>query len=196
MAGKFRGDTFKFPDEELLKLRDEWQTRDDGYSPKIKPRQEANKLYYEGKQRQNGMNSKLVTSNLIFEAEETFIPQALSQNPEPVVWSDNTDEGKQASNEIKTMLQYHADTLCLRKKLGVMIRHWSIYFIGVLKYGWDDKIKDITTEIRKPQNFIFDPDGYVDEYGNYVRYILSSYQNVFLKGKSFTPYYNNSNQRL
>ncbi len=168
-------------DEELLKLRDEWQTRDDSYSPKIKPRQEANKLYYEGKQRQNGMNSKLVTSNLIFEAEETFIPQALSQNPEPVVWSDNTPEGKQASNEIKTMLQYHADTLCLRKKLGVMVRHWSIYFIGVLKYGWDDKIEDITTEIRKPQNFIFDPDGYVDEYGNYVGAFLGEKINTTAK---------------
>ena len=155
-------------DEELLKLKTEWEQRDSTYSPKIKPRQEANKIYYQGKQRQNGMvGDRVVSSNLIFEAEETFIPQALSQNPEPVVWSDNTEEGKSASNQIKTMLQYHADVLCLRKKLGVMVRHWSIYFTGVLKYGWDDKLNDITTEIRKPQNFMFDPDGYIDEYGNY-----------------------------
>ncbi len=164
-------DTLALPmeDEELLELRDEWQSKHDGYFPKIKPRQEKNKVYYTGRQRASGLNADaVVPSNLIFEAEETFIPQALSKNPEPVVWSDDTPEGKAASNDIKTMLQYHADTLCLRKKLGVMVRHWSIYFVGVIKHGWDPKTNDIKSEIRKPQNFIWDPDAYIDEYGNYV----------------------------
>ncbi len=156
-------------DEELLELRDEWEGKDSQYTPKVKPRQDKNKLYYTGRQKANGTDSDtVVPTNLIFEAEETFIPQALSKNPEPVVWSDNTDEGKSASNDVKTMLQYHADVLCLRKKLGMLVRHWSIYFIGVLKHGWDEKINDIITEVRKPQNFILDPDGYVDEYGNFA----------------------------
>lgn len=153
---------------ELLELKREWGGKSAGYDPKIKPRQEKNKLYYSGRQRNKmGEVDKVISSNLIFEAEETFIPQALSQNPEPVVWSDNSNEGKGASNDMKTMLQYHADVLCLRKKLGVMLRHWSVYFIGVVKHGWDEKSNDISTEIRKPQNFILDPDGYIDEYGNY-----------------------------
>lgn len=156
-------------DEELLRLRDSYESKHDGYYPKIKPRQDKNKLYYVGKQRADGSQvDRVVPSNLIFEAEETFIPQALSKNPEPVVWSDNTTEGKDESNNIKTMLQYHADILCLRRKLGVMVRHWSIYFIAVLKHGWDEKVQDIKCEIRKPQNMILDPDGYVDEYGNFV----------------------------
>lgn len=156
-------------DSELLKLRDEWETKNKGYLPKIEARQKQNKVYYEGTQIQSGLQSqKGISSNLIFEAEETFIPQALSKNPEPVVWSDNTEEGKEASNMIKTMLQHKADTLCLRKKLGVMLRQWSIYFTGVMKYGWDEKIKDITIQVRKPQNFVFDPDAYIDEFGNYI----------------------------
>lgn len=156
-------------DTELLELRDEWEGLSNAYAPRVKARQEKNRLYYTGKQRSvNSQNDKVIASNLMFEAEETFIPQALSENPEPVVWSDNTDEGKQASSELKTMLQYHADVLCLRKKLGIMVRHWSIYFIGILKHGWDEKVSDIKTELRKPQNFILDPDGYVDEYGNFV----------------------------
>lgn len=160
-------------DADLLKLKDEYETKDNGYSPKIKPRQDANKVYYQGRQRASGLQSnKVVPSNLIFEAEETFIPQALSKNPEPVVWSDNTDEGKEGSNEIKTMLQYHADILCLRKKLGIMVRHWSIYFVGIAKHGWDSEIRDIKTELRNPQNFVFDPDGYIDEYGNYIGQFL------------------------
>lgn len=156
-------------DEELKDLATKWEGISAEYTPKITPRQQKNKLYYTGRQRNaSGQTDKIVSSNLIFEAEETFIPQALSKNPEPVVWSDNTDEGKEASNDVKTMIQYHADVLCLRKKLGVMVRHWSIYFIGVVKHGWDSKVKDIKTEIRKPQNFVLDPNGYIDEYGNYI----------------------------
>lgn len=156
-------------DKELLDLKDKWLTKSNPYIAKIRPRQEQNKLYYVGKQKNKaGIDGGVVSSNIIFEAEETFIPQALSKNPEPVVWSDNTTEGKKASDSIKTMLQYHADVLCLRKKLGVMLRHWSIYFTGVVKHGYDTELNDITTEIRKPQNFILDPDGYIDEYGNYV----------------------------
>lgn len=157
-------------DEELLALKEEWEGKHNGYYPKIKPRQDKNKTYYVGKQRNpvGTQDERVVPSNLIFEAEETFIPQALSQNPEPVVFSDNTEEGKDASNALKTMLQYHADVLCLRKKLGVMVRHWSIYFLAVVKHGWDEKLKDIKLEIRKPQNLVLDPDGYIDEYGNYI----------------------------
>ncbi len=155
-------------DTELLELKREWQSKNDGYYPKIKVRQDNNKLYYLGHQNMSaGQGNKVVASNLLFEAEETFIPQALSKNPEPVVWSDNTEEGKQASTQIKTMLQYHADVLCLRKKLAVMLRQWSIYFVGVIKHGWDEKTNDIITDLRKPQNFIWDPDGYVDEMGAY-----------------------------
>src|SRR5262249_1911567 len=77
------------------------------------------------------------------------------------------DEGKTASNDLKTMLQFHADVFALRRKLAIMVRHWSIYFTAVIKYGWDTKANDIKLEIRKPQNFIFDPSGYVDEFGDF-----------------------------
>jgi hypothetical protein len=156
-------------DEELLDLRDEWEGMDAGYSPKIKVRQKQNKVYYIGGQRSGtGDSNKIISSNYLFSSTETFIPQALSNNPEPVVFSDNTDEGKAAANDLKTMLQYHADKTALRRKLGVMVRQWGVYFIGVLKYGWDEKKSEIKIELRKPQNFVFDPDSYVDEFGNYI----------------------------
>lgn len=171
VVGDFE-DVLELPmtDTELLELRDGWIGKSNGYTPKIETRQKLNKLYYQGKQLQGlgSTNEKVVSSNLIFEAEETFIPQSLSKNPEPVVWSDNTDEGKAESNDVKTMLQYHSDVLCLRKTLGIMVRHWSIYFLGVVKHGWDKKSSDISLDVRKPENFILDPDGYIDVHGNYV----------------------------
>lgn len=162
-------------DEELLKLRDEWESKSNSYYPKIKQRQQRNKTYLKGKQRNfTAQEDRVIAKNLLFEATATFVPAALAENPEPVVFSDNTDEGKAASNDLKTMLQFHAKTLGLRQKLGVMVWQWSEYFIGALKHGWEpneneegEDMGDITTELRKPQNLVLDPDGYVDEFGDF-----------------------------
>lgn len=151
-------------DEELLALARNWEQTYAPYEGKIKIRQERNKAFYAGTQ--NSVNNPVpIASNIIFESEETFIPQALAKNPEPVVWSDNSQEGKDESNDIKTMLQYHADVLCLNRTLGIMLRDWSVYFVGIVKHGWDKKAQDITLERRNPQNFIFDVNGYVDVKG-------------------------------
>lgn len=158
-------------DEELLSLRDQYESKHQGYFPKIAPRIEKNKKYYRGGE----------SSNLIFEAQETFIPQALAKNPEPVVWSDNTPEGQEASNQIKAMLQYKADTKGLRKKLAISLRHWSVAFIAVLKHGWSEKDKDFTTQVRNPKNFVWDPDAYIDETGRYIGEFLGERVSITAK---------------
>lgn len=163
--------TLKLSDAELLRLANQAETKYRPYEAKIKIRQQANKTYYLGRQKEGSSfvttDGQPISANLIFEAEETFLPAALSKNPEPVVWADNSPEGNKLSTDVKTMLQYHADTLVLRRKLTLMTRHWSIYFIGVIKHGWDATIKEITSDVRDPQNFIFDPDGFVDCFGDY-----------------------------
>lgn len=156
--------TLDMSDDECIELGDSWERKYASYEGKINTKQERNKSYYLGNQGNTGIP---VASNIIFESQETFIPQALAKNPEPVVWSDNSPEGKEESNDIKTMLQYHADVLCLNRTLGVTLRHWSIYYIGVVKHGWDKKTNDITLENRNPKNFILDPDGYIDVKGIY-----------------------------
>lgn len=167
-------------DEELLQLKQEWENKSNGYYPKIKARQNRNKLYLKGRQRNfTSDEDRVVPKNLLFEATATFVPASLAENPEPVVFSDNTDEGKAASNDLKTMLQYHADILGMRQKLGIMVWQWSEYFIGAVKHGWQPQIDpitsedkgDITTELRKPQNLVLDPDGYVDEFGDFHGWI-------------------------
>ncbi len=163
--------TLKLDDEQLLLLARKWEDDYKGYEGKIKPRQDANKAYYLGKQEQGSSiasdNVPAIASNLLFEAEETFLPAALSKNPEPVVWTDNTGEGTKLSSDVKTMLQYHADTLVLRRKLARSVRHWSIYFIGALKHGWDSTINDISLDVVLPTNFVFDREGSIDCYGSY-----------------------------
>lgn len=158
-------------DEELIALKKSYEERYTAYEGKIKGRQDQNKKYLLGTQKQTGTNIKVVPSNLLFEATATFVPQALAKNPEPVVFSDNTEEGKMASNDAKTVLQFLAMTLGLRKKLGLMVWHWGIYFTAVIKYGWDSETSQIKCEVRKPKNFLLDPDGYVDEFGDFCGWL-------------------------
>lgn len=167
--------TLKLDDEELLLLAGLTESRYAGYEGRIKPRQQAMKAYYLGRQSEGSASATdggPIAANLIFEAEETFLPAALSKNPEPVVWSDNTTEGEDQASDIKTMLQYHADVLVLRRKLNRMTRQWSVNFLGILKHGWDTQINDILTETRDAKNFIFDPDGHIDELGDYQGSLL------------------------
>lgn len=154
-------------DEELKDLKRGYESKYAPYEGKLAPRQKQNASYLKGTQRISALNLKTVPSNLLFEATATFVPQALAKNPEPVVFSDNTEEGKKASNDVKTVLQFLAMTLGLRKKLGLMVWHWGIYFTAVMKYGWDEKTNQISCQVRKPQNFLLDPDGYVDEFGDF-----------------------------
>ena len=154
-------------DDELLRLAKEWEQNHKTYYPKIETRSKRNETYLLGEEYKEG-TEKRVSSNLIFEAQQTFKSQALAKNPEPVVWSDNTTEGQTASNQIKAMLQYKADTMVLRKKLGVALDQWSINFIGIIKHGWDKKAKDFKSETRNPKNFVWcDPNAYIDETGRY-----------------------------
>lgn len=165
--------TLDMKDEELLLLKTEWEKEYAPYGAKIKKIAEKNKESYLGK-RANGQwisGEDTIAANLQFEAEETFLPAALAKNPEPVVYADNTEEGNAVSGAVKTMLQYHTVVTALRRKLKRVVRQWSINHLGVLKHGWDDKIKDISTEKRKIQDFIFDKDGYVDEFGHFVGYL-------------------------
>lgn len=156
-------------DEELLNLRKNWEEENSSYDAKIEQRAKRNKQYLYGLQKGDLSQEHIpVASNILFESQEVFIPQALAKNPEPVVYSDNTPEGKRESSDLKTMLQYHTIELSLKRKLQIMVRHWSVNFIGIIKHGWNEETGDITSEVRKPKNFILDKDGYVDEYGRFV----------------------------
>lgn len=161
-------------DAELIALKTEWELRYAPHEAKMKRIFERNKESYIGK-RPNGQwltdYDLPIAANLQFEAEETFLAAALSKNPEPVVYSDDTPEGTAIARAVRVMLQYHADELVLRRKFALMVRQWSIYHLGVLKHGWDAKVNDVTVQNRKVQNFVFDPNGYVDAYGDFVGYL-------------------------
>lgn len=157
-------------DEELLKLRDQYEKEYAPYEGKLKPRVAKIRESYQGK-RPSGQylvdTEVPLAANLQFEATETFLAAALSKNPAPVVWADNTPEGNAIANSVKTMLQFHADQLVLRRKLSIMVRQWAMDLLGVLKPGWNAKLDDVAIDNTKVRDYVFDPDGYVDAYGDF-----------------------------
>jgi hypothetical protein len=164
-------------DAELLKIRDDLEKKYAPHEAKMKTIWQRNMESYLGKKKDGQWLNPTgpLAANLQFEAEETFLAAALSKNPEPVVWGDNSPEGNEIAKSVKTMLQFHADQLVLRRKLTLTVRQWSIYHLGVLKYGWkkvDDQLNgsdigDVEITNRKIQNFVFDPEGHVDAYGDF-----------------------------
>lgn len=170
---KYDALTLDMDDKELLSLRDEWEKKYATYESRHQKIVARNRESYLGK-KANGQwlaGDDNISANLQFEAEETFLAAALAKNPEPVVFADNTPEGNAVSTSVKTMLAFHTDQLVLRRKLAVMVRQWSINHLGVLKIGWNTALNDVSLDNRKIQDFIFDPNGYVDAYGDFSSYL-------------------------
>lgn len=160
----------KMSDEELLKLRDDFEKKYAPYEGKLKPRVDKIRESYLGKRASGAylVDSEVpLAANLQFEATETYLATALAKNPEPVVYTDNTKEGNAIATSVKTMLQFHSDQLCLRRKLALMVRQHAMDLLGVLKPGWNARVNDVTIDNRKVRDFVFDPDGYVDAYGDF-----------------------------
>lgn len=163
--------SLKLDDSRLIKLSDDVTNRYASYEGKIKVRQQDALKYYEGLQREGtplSTNEKPIAANLIFQSVETFLAAALSRNPEPVVYSDNTPQGNELSTTVKTMLQFHAEVLVMRRKLKLLTRKWMVDLLGVLKVGWDSKIGDVSLEVEDAKRFVFDPDGYIDAHGDFI----------------------------
>ncbi len=181
-------------DEELLSIAESIENKYKAYEGKIKSRQEFNLKYYLGLQKDSSQvyaQGQSISANLIFESEEIFLAAALAKNPEPVVYCDNTDEGNKVSNEIKTMLQYHAESQNLRAKLTLATRNWTLDFLSCIKTGWDS-MGDIKLEVRDVKKMVFDPEGYVDSNGDFIGILgeklnstASSLVEMFPKHKDF-----------
>lgn len=157
-------------DEELLKLRDQYEKDYAPYEGKLKPRVAKIRESYQGKRPQGQylVDTEVpLAANLQFEAMETFLAAALAKNPDPVVYTDNTPEGNAVATAVKTMLQYHADQLVIRRKLTLLVRQWAMNLLGGLKPGWNAKLEDVLIENTKIQDYVFDPEGYVDAYGDF-----------------------------
>ena len=176
--------TLETPDTELIKLKKEWVRNWEADQKILHKKQKNNERYWKGRQKDTffGTNDDAnfssddeddlfhhgLIDNLIFESLETFLPQATRRNPEPIVFADNTTEGEELSDKVRKMLLYLADILQFRLKIKSITRNWALYYVGVLKVGWDFIEDEITVVSIRPQKMIFAPNSTITEKGVYT----------------------------
>lgn len=155
----------KLSDEELLALSKIWKTDWDKISTDLILKQDKNENAWLGK-----LGEGEVRDNVIFEALETFLPNATRQNPVPVVLTDDPMGQDQASN-VQKMLAFQADRLKMKIVGKQVLRDWCLYYFGVAKVGWDYIENDISVKRVRPQRLILDPQGSIGTTGYTGRYI-------------------------
>lgn len=161
-------------DDELLKQSKQWEKNWLTYAGKMKRIQDENEKYWKGEQYspvEMGSTKRPLVDNRIFTAVETFLPIVSRQNPEPLVTSDNTEEGDQLADKMGKMLSYQADKQKLKLKTKKVMRFWSLYLLGVVKIGWDKLEDDINTKALRPQKIILEVDSTIDEDGYTGEYV-------------------------
>lgn len=160
-------------DEDIIKLFDKrlriWN--DSSAKQEWVKQGDENERYWLGKQFDAGRvdGKRPMVDNLIFECLETFLPQATRRNPDPMVslgWGEEESFANDKYLEkVKKYLAILSDKNCIRRKLAKVARHWSIYLLGVVKYGWDLDKNIPTVRVVRPRKLIMDPEATIDEDG-------------------------------
>ena len=180
--------TLDMKDDDLIDLTKKWKKAWDESPVKADfvMRGEENEEYWLGehhdlpKSRVRATKGKRPdTDNLIFESLETFLPQATRRNPEPMVslHSSEKKEGEDTTikdkfvQKVKDRLADLADTTMVRLKLKKATRHWAIYLLGILKFGWDLDNDTPTARVIRPSKIILDPAATIDEDGYTGQYV-------------------------
>lgn len=167
--------TVSTSDEELLSSAKKWMKDWSAYEQTIRPKQEECEKYWKGQQYGSSTDDdRPQMDNLIFESLETFLPRATKSNPEPVVNSDNSEEGDAYAKDVATTLAYLANRNNLRLKIKKATRFWALWFLGVGKICWEDDEPDF--KIIRTQKIILDKDGYIDEAGFYQGAYVGEYK--------------------
>lgn len=161
----------KMEDSELISLKNDWKANWNGSKLKadLEKKWKDNEEYWAGKQfdDRSSVDSRPLQDNLIFESLETVLPIVTRQNPEPLVLSDNTEQGIALAFRVSKVLSFLADTLSLRLKLKKASRYWALYHLGVMKVGWSMQENEIALLAVRPQKLILDPNATIDD-GEYT----------------------------
>lgn len=166
--------TLDMSDEELIELKRDWIKRWEPYKGPVEKMQKDNEEYWLGRQFTEAKGDRPLVDNLIFESLETFLPIATRPKADPLVDSDESEEGKALAKRVRQMLVYLADQVKYNLKLKQVTRYWALYMLGCMKVGWSMKENDITCVSVRPQKLILDPDATIMEC-EYTGYYIGEY---------------------
>jgi hypothetical protein len=127
----------------------------------LKTRRARNKDYLFGRQlpRLKSHQSKYV-DNIIWQAESTIKPIALSRLPDLTVKPGNdTEESKKNAKNVTAVINNDIRKRENRKVLSLAFRHLPVYYVGIIKAYWDPEAGDegdYKFRAINPDNVVFD----------------------------------------
>lgn len=170
--------TLDMKNEDIVKLTEKWEKdwKESSSKQEWEKQIEENEKYWLGKHYDlpKADKSRPIVDNAIFEALETYLPQATRRNPEPLVTLDPKEIGigeqpdpkkLQFVDKVKSRLSDIGDKIKLRLKLKKTARHWAIFHLGVIKFGWDLDRDIPAVRVIRPRKVILDPEATIDEDG-------------------------------
>ena len=136
-------------DEDLVNVIDQRIDDSDNYfnqTLNLKARREKNYAYLKGDQINiddlKYYNARYV-DNLIWEAEGTIKPIAMSRLPDLLVKPGNeSEESKKVSEELSSVVNSDIRKRENRRVLGLAFKHNPVFLVGVLKAVWDPQMGD------------------------------------------------------
>ena len=179
VSEKFPELTLDLDNDEFIKTTEKWEkkwTSSQVYSEWIQHGEE-NESYWLGNQHVKPKVEKTrpTVDNAIFEALETYLPEATKQNPDPMVdlkeGEEQNPENQQYVVNLQNKLSEIIDEIKMRLKLKKALRHWAINLLAVGKPGWDMDRDVPTVKIIRAKKIILDPDATIDEDGYTGEYI-------------------------
>lgn len=150
--------TLTLDDDALIALSKDWKNKWEPYSKKIEKIQKEIENYWMGNQFSVEGGDRGLVDNILFEALESFLPIATRAKPDPLVESDNTEEGVALADKVRKMLAYLADLISLNLEMKQVARYWAIYLLGAAKVGWSMKENNITLAAIRTPKLILDPE--------------------------------------
>jgi hypothetical protein len=165
--------TLDMTEEELVALSDKWERtwNDSPVKTKWEKAGNENEDYWKGNQfeRANVEKTRAMVDNVLFEALETYLPQATRRNPEPMVTLpvgvEQTPEHQEYAHSLQLELAEIADDIKLRLKLKGAARHKETYLLGAVKLSWNIERDAPEVKVTRPQKLILDPEAVTDEDG-------------------------------
>lgn len=133
----------KIEDTKLANYVDRRIRRSDEYYDKtihLKDRQKKNENYYFGRQINESLlkpyNARYM-DNLIYEAQSTIKPIALSRLPDLYITDANNDPNVDNARKLTNHINSEIRQRELRRTLAIAFKHIPVGFIGAIKHRWN-----------------------------------------------------------
>jgi len=180
----------KMSDEDLVSIANSWIAESRPLHDGVLKKQQLNERYYLGdqidKNRLEPYQAQIVL-NKIFQSLETVIPRATKNIPAPsVALPLEEDESKEIDNRVysdnlESILYSVATDQGISQKLKDFLRFSQLYYLGVLKFGYDEDTKNIWIENLRPQRIMVPPRDKIDYV---IEYHEDSVKDLIVKFKN------------